>query len=176
MSDGIQSLELSVHNLIKRYIERQQVTFTAFRALRPAIVDAEHINLDEKKLIEILTTYVDAPWQGHWHEWKYYFHGAGCRLINGETAEIIEWEAADINTFDRFWFVNWLEWLWMFHPDDEDLPLLKVYFRHRPGRDDLYEIIFPMLQVLAIDGYIRADSKNKNMYTLADNKQSADIS
>ena len=42
MSDGIQSLELSVHNLIQRFIERQQVTLTAFRALRPAIVEADH--------------------------------------------------------------------------------------------------------------------------------------
>jgi len=175
VSDGIQSLELSVHALIKRFIERQQVTFTAFRALRPAIIDAEHINLDEKKLIEILNRYVDAPWQGHWHEWTYYFQGAGCRLIHGKTAEIIEWEASDVNTFDRYWFVNWLEWLWMFHPDDKDLNLLKVYFRHRPNRNDLYEIVFPMLRVLAIDGYIRNDLKNKNMYTLVDNKQQAGI-
>lgn len=171
MSDGIESLEISVHHLIERFIERQQVTFSAFSALRPAIVDADHINLDEKKLIELLTRYIDAPWQGHWHEWTYYFQGAGCRLISGETAEIIEWEASDVNTFDRFWFVNWLEWLWMFHPDDKDLTLLKVYFRTRPNRHDLYEIVFPMLRVLSIDGYITNDAKNKNMYTLENNRQ-----
>lgn len=171
MSEGIESLELSVHNLIKRFIARQQVVFSVFRALRPAIVDVDPINLDEKKLIEILTRYIDAPWKGHWHEWTYFFQGTGCRLINDETAEIIEWEAPDVNTFDRYWFVNWLEWLWMFHPDDKDLTLLKVYFRHRPNRQDLYEIVFPMLRVLSIDGYIRNDAKNKNMYTLNNNQQ-----
>ena len=168
MSDGIESLELSIYSLIKRFIERQKVTFAAFRALRPAVVEAEHINLDEQKLIEILTRYVDAPWQGHWQEWAYYFHGGGCRLIHDETAEIIEWEASNVNTFDRYWFVNWLEWLWMFHPDDEGLTLLKAYFRHRPSRHDLYEIVFPMLRVLSIDEYIRNDSKNKNRYTVVD--------
>lgn len=166
MSEDVVSLEVSVLNLIKRFVQRQQVTLDAFRALRPAIVDAEHITCDEPKLIEILTQYMDDPWQGHWHEWSYYFQGAGCRLINGETAEIIEWEAADLNTFDRYWFVNWLEWLWMFHPQDDDLNLLKDYYSHRPNRYQLYELIFPMLQLLKVEGYINQDKRQKNMYTL----------
>ncbi len=166
MSEDVVSLEVSVMNLIKRFVQRQQVTLDAFRALRPAIVDAKHITCDEPKLIEILTQYMDDPWQGHWHEWSYYFQGAGCRLINGKTAEIIEWEAADLNTFDRYWFVNWLEWLWMFHPQDDDLNLLKDYYSHRPNRYQLYELIFPMLQLLKVEGYINQDKRQKNMYTL----------
>ena len=42
MSDGIESLEVSVMNLIKRFIGRQAVTFDAFQALRPALIEADH--------------------------------------------------------------------------------------------------------------------------------------
>lgn len=175
MSEGIRSLEVSVHNLILRYIERQHVTLAAFKALRPAIVEAEHINCDEKKLVRILSAYIDAPWKGHWHEWTYHFQGAGCRLISSETSEIIEWEASDVNTFDRYWFVNWLEWLWMFHPNDTDLTMLKDFFSYRPNRYDLYEIIFPMLRVLSIEGYITNDATRKNMYTLVDAQEKSHI-
>ncbi len=175
MADEIVSLEVAVFSLIKRYIERQEVTLEAFRALRPALIEADHIDCDEKKLVEILTKYMDEPWQGHWHEWSYYFQGSGCRLISGETAEIIEWEATDVQTFDRYWFVNWLEWLWMFHPNDSDLRLLRDFFSHRPNRYDLYEIIFPMLNILSIEGYIKQHDRHKNRYKVVDKKQSLDV-
>lgn len=166
MSEDIVSFENAVLNLIKRYIARQEITLEAFRALRPAVIEAEHINCDEKKLIEILTMYINDPWQGHWQEWSYYFQGAGCRLISGETAEIIEWEVTAINTFDRYWFVNWLEWLWMFHPKDKDLYTLRNFYSYRPNRYDLYEVIFPMLSLLRTEGYVTQDDRNKNRYTL----------
>jgi len=175
VSDEIVSLELAVLNLVKRYIARQEVTLAALKALRPALVEADHIDCDEQKLINILTHYMDEPWQGHWHEWSYYFQGAGCRLISGETAEIIEWDAMDVKTFDRYWFVNWLEWLWMFHADDSDLRLLRDFFSRRPNRYDLYEIIFPMLRVLNVEGYIQQDDRHKNRYTLVEHSQNLDI-
>jgi len=175
MSDDIHSLEVSIFNLIQRFIERQQVTFEAFKALRPAIIEAEHINCDEEKLIKILNMYMDEPWKGHWQEWSYHFQGAGCRLISSKTSEIIEWEASDVNTFDRYWFVNWLEWLWMFHPHDDGLVMLKDFFSYRPNRYDLYEIIFPMLKVLAMEGYITNDPHKKNMYTVNKSQEKTNI-
>jgi len=175
MSEEAASLEVAVLNLVKRYIARQEITLEAFRALRPAIVDADHIDCDEEKLIDILTHYMNDPWQGHWQEWSYYFKGAGCRLISGKTAEIIEWDAVGINTFDRYWFVNWLEWLWMFHPEDRDLYLFRDFFNRRPNRYDLYEIIFPMLRVLNVEGYITQDDRDKNRYTLVKKEHNLDI-
>ena len=175
MAEDIQSLEITVHNLITRFIERQKITLEAFRALRPAIVEADHITCDEQQLIKILTAYMDSPWQGHWHEWSYYFQGVGCRLINSKTSEIIEWEAADVNTFDRYWFVNWIEWLWMFHPNDKDLKMLKDFYSYRPNRYDLYKIIFPMLKLLVLENYITHNPEQKNRYTLLDKKQQSTI-
>lgn len=168
MTESIVSLERSILDLVYRFVDRQQVTLEAFRELRPAIVDTK---ADQAKLIDTLTQYINHPWQGNWHEWSFHFHGLGCRLINNKTAEIIEWEAPDVNTFDRFWFVNWLEWLWMFHPDDENLKLLKDFYSHRPNRYDLYDLIFPMLNLLRVEGQISQDRRQKNIYTLIQDEQ-----
>lgn len=166
MADDIHEIEMSILRLIQRFVERQSITFEAIKALRPALVEAAHIKLDQKKLISILSRYMDEPWQGHWQEWTYYFQGAGCRLIHGETREIIEWELHDLNTFDRYWFVNWIEWLFLFHPDDTDLVLLKDYYRQRPHRYGLYDVIFPMLKLLREEGHLRPVSNSSNIYTL----------
>lgn len=168
MPEDIQSLEISIYNLITRFIKRQQITLDAFRALRPAVVDAVLINCDEQQLINILNQYIEAPWKGHWHEWAYYFQGTGCRLINSQTSEIIEWEVSNIHSFDRYWFVNWLEWLWIFHSEDSGLRMLQDYFVAMPNRHDLYEIIFPMLKVLTMDGYITNDPAHKNIFALVE--------
>lgn len=173
--DDTQSLQQVILKLAERYIERQKITLEAFRALRPAILEADHVNMSEDQLIRILLQYIDSPWQGHWQEWSYYFHGAGCRLINSKTSEIIEWEASNVNTFDRYWFVNWLEWLWMFHPNDEGLASLKGYFSATPNRYNLYNLVFPILRVLVIEGYIHPKGGNKNMYTIIPDENKSQI-
>lgn len=166
MNKDIHSVEMSVLLLVQRFVERQRITFDAIKALRPALVEAAHINLSQEKLVSILSRYMDEPWQGHWHEWTYHFQGAGCRLINDETREIIEWQARDIETFDRYWFVNWIEWLFKFHPDDEDLVLLNAYYLQQPHRHGMYEVIFPMLKLLHDEAYLAHNDLSDNVYTL----------
>jgi len=171
MTDDIQAIEMAVLRLVQRFVDRQSIPFEAIKALRPALIEATHIRLDQQKLASILTRYIDEPWQGQWQEWIYSFQGAGCRLIHDETREIIEWEICDLNTFDRYWFVNWIEWLFIFHPNDQDLALLTVYYQQRPHRYGLYDVLFPMLRLLRDEGHLTHDNKSKNVYTLV--KQSS---
>ena len=175
MADDIQILETSVLNLIKRYVKRQQIAFNAFRALRPAIIEADNISQNDKKLTEVLSQYVDEPWMGQWQDWTFYFQGIGCRLIHEETAEIIEWEAPDIHTFDRHWFVNWLEWLWIYRSDDPDLAFFEDYFAGSPTRNQICQVIFPVLSVMVEDNFIRNDPHHKNTYRLDVDRQSMSL-
>jgi len=66
-------------------------------------------------------------------EWEYFFHGDGCRLINVETNERLQWNIrnGDLHRFDRFWFVDYLEWRLAFDQSHEDHVLISGWLTQK---------------------------------------------
>jgi hypothetical protein len=101
---------------ISLFIERQMVVLEIMQQMRPDLLalagatDAESVlagfALSEK--------HGSVPQKGIWthenQEWEYFFHGLGCRLIHMDSGEPIEWDAPDVSSFDKEWFLNWYRW------------------------------------------------------------------
>jgi hypothetical protein len=101
---------------ISLFIERQMVVLEIMQQMRPDLLalagatDAESVlagfALSEK--------HGSVPQKGIWthenQEWEYFFHGLGCRLVHMDSGEPIEWDAPNVSSFDREWFLNWYGW------------------------------------------------------------------
>lgn len=175
MHDDIQFLQMSIFRLTERYIDRQKVIGEAFRALRPAVLETALSGCGESDMMSALMRYTDSPWRGQWNGWSYQFQGMGCRMIHQQTREIIEWEVCEMKSFDRYWFVNWIEWLWMFNPDDPEIQILNDLYAFRPDRYQLYNLVFPMLRLLTSEGWLANDGVHDNLYTIAKVESKAEI-
>ena len=84
--------------------------------------------------------YGNIPQIGMWSKnnetWHYFCHGYGCRLINLESLEPIDWDAPDLNEFDVYSFLNHLKWLIQHRPGE--LPKL---FQELPEEEGFLERI-----------------------------------
>jgi hypothetical protein len=114
MMERLTDDQAAVYTLIKKFIELQKLAFDAIVELRPdrAVTWG---------MIPVASLPIDFKWpdkssivfRGDWgkaKEWHYFLHGGGCRLIHKVTAEPIEWDAPNIQRFDRYWFANWVKW------------------------------------------------------------------
>lgn len=166
--------------LIRRFIARQQLVFDALMDLRPHFVmfAGRHELTDEegRQLSQLRLKYSrEVPQKGYWganNEWEYFVHGGGCRLVHTVTKEPIEWDASDIRRFDKFWLVNYLEWLFQQQTEDEWIEVLKTRFAERSAalpqgfHSKLHEFIFPLLEELSQVGILSEAEYNR--YTLLD--------
>jgi hypothetical protein len=99
-------------NALAIFISRQQLVHEAMTELRPDLLAAAADTREERlKSIELAKIYGRVPQSGIWRdEWDHFIHGLGCRLINLNTQELIEWDAPDVDSFEEDWFLTWLIW------------------------------------------------------------------
>ena len=101
--------------LLREYISRQQLVYDILQELRPhffAVHDKSVSGIDLVNLVRQGILHV--PFTGTWQKygtWKYYIHGAGCRLTNMISGEIIEWDTPHVTHFERLWFMQWVNWV-----------------------------------------------------------------
>jgi len=101
--------------LLREYISRQQLVYDILQELRPhffAVHDKSVSGIDLVNLVRQGILHV--PFTGTWQKygtWKYYIHGAGCRLTNMISGEVIEWDTPHVTDFDLKWFMNWINWV-----------------------------------------------------------------
>ncbi|MDX2075636.1 MAG: hypothetical protein SFZ02_04350 [bacterium] len=100
--------------LLREYIARQQLVYEILQELRPYFFLAHDKSVSNEDLTKALNQYIRSPSTGIWQKygtWKYYIHGAGCRLTNLISGEILEWDTPHITHFERLWFMNWVNWV-----------------------------------------------------------------
>jgi hypothetical protein len=172
--------QLAVLALVRRFVKRQQLVFDALMNIRPHLVMyADHrtelTEEESRELSRLRHEYFRQSPSGHWgvdKEWTYFLHGVGCRLVHNVTQEPIDWNASNVDGFDKFWLVDYLQWLLGQQSNDEWLQVLKTQFAERsaslPQRVDskLREFIFPILEELSQDGILSEPDYNR--YTLLD--------
>lgn len=109
--------KLQLLDAISYYIERQKIVAQALTDLGFDIHTSRDQNEKQaRKEIEKWLAHVgEISHRGIWvdndnNEWEYYVHGGGCRLINVNTREPIEWDVPNLDTFDPFFFHDNLFW------------------------------------------------------------------
>jgi hypothetical protein len=113
-----ESVQVAVLALIRRYVARQQTAADAMQQLRPDLwfqtYQKEWTAAILVKLKALQAQVAGIPQKGYWgehDEWEYFFHGGGCRLVHTSTGEPIDWDAPNIRRFDKFWFLNYMQWI-----------------------------------------------------------------
>jgi hypothetical protein len=111
--------------LIERFVDRQALAAQTMQALRPDKILKASPAVPIEEIYRAHEKYSGTPTIGVIEEWHYAFHGLGCRLIHRETKEPIEWDAPDLQRFDRYWFENWVTWLLSQSNSDKDVAIIK---------------------------------------------------
>ena len=93
---------------INLFLARQKLVFQALLDIRPGLLISVGILKPEDRPKH--GSLSDTGSWGENQEWKYFRHGLGLRLFHTVTEEPIEWNASNEQTFDRYWFSNWLYW------------------------------------------------------------------
>ena len=167
MNDELQS---AIYRLLKRFVSRQVLALRAIEEMRPHFI---LIAKRERPIEEILTEMLNeikrpqAPQSGYTgdnNEWEYFFHGGGCQLTHTVTQEIIDWDAPDVKTFDRFWFLNWLEWLLDYEATNEDAAIVQKAFDSYNGT--FREFVFEQIRQYEESGLIKRSGSSRNKYML----------
>jgi hypothetical protein len=164
------SLNQAFLSLIQIFVERQQIVVEAMeevcpRRLRMAGISREIAS--EAYWKEISSNKLrDQPQFGEWHgEWKYFWHGCGCRLKNLSTGEIIEWDAPDLQTFDKYWLSNWIAWAFTQQNHDESMSV--VHSAAEASSVNPKNFIFMLLDHLRETGkIIQSSPRNFNKLAL----------
>jgi hypothetical protein len=106
------------------------------------------------------------PPSGYWgdnNEWQYFLHGGGCRLIHTVTGEPINWNATTVERFDKFWFLDYLLWLFANDPTDAAVATLQPIAPHDAA--SMRDFTFVLLEQLSQLGKL-SEMDSQNNYTL----------
>jgi hypothetical protein len=98
---------------------------------------------------------------GSWGvEWRFFFHGGGCRLTHLQTKEAINWNGPDPFRFSPYFFAKHLLWR---VAQGHDLP----HFKHYLDEHDI-DSVSNLIQELVSDGIITPDYRLVNHSVQAD--------
>jgi hypothetical protein len=182
------NVQQALYSLVKRYVERQKLVLEVMRDLRPDMI----MRIENRGNAEFWATWTRERWQafvlenarksatGYWgdnDEWEYRLHGAGCCLTHRKTQEPIEWDLGSLRRFDRFWFVNHLNWLLDQNTEDEAISTVKKWYENeaklkqppKPSYGPLHDAVFSMLEQLHQMGLL---SQHQQYYTLISSETS----
>ena len=155
------ALQSAVYSLVKLFVERQKIALAITKELRPHFfaTTGEELRRPSKE-------YLRATYKGYWgkdHEWEYFFHGEGCRLIHTITQESIDWDSPDVQRFDPYWFAYWVEW-WLRQNDDAVAQIIMSELNNQ--NDGLRNLLFGVLKQLHQLEMLRFYPDRTNMYEL----------
>jgi uncharacterized protein DUF6896 len=160
-----QSLRAAMLSLIQQYINRQQLVSEVIHQLRPDLLMLSTQTEWTPQRLELLEQQQElvksTPQKGQWGEWHYFFHGGGCRLVHVLTSEPINWDLPDLNCFDKFWFLEYLEWLLSQARLNNSAAILKSAFADYSGSFQAFT--FLVLEQLKVLGHL-ADLDSQNKY------------
>lgn len=164
----LNTLQDAVYSLVKRYASRQNTVLEAMGDLRPDLLLLAKGGGVVEELIQMTKLYSAVPQSGQWgknKEWHYFIHGKGCQLIHNTTQEPLEWDAPDIESFDRSWFVNYLQWLSSQGVEDEYVAVIMSQLNSR--NSILQDVIYNTLNQLQQLGILTSsNASNPNKLTL----------
>ncbi|MEO8395148.1 MAG: hypothetical protein ABI700_19280 [Chloroflexota bacterium] len=154
------SLDPAFLSLVQQFVERQSVVLEAMEEVCPRRLFSWRHTGD--KLAK------DQPQFGMWRdEWKYFWHGAGCALKNLKTGEPLEWDAPDLQAFDRHWLANWFKWRISQENQDENTAIVRS--AAEPSTDDIEAFVYARLDHLRETGVlVQGSSLNSNKLTRAE--------
>ena len=150
--------------LVRRFVERQKLVYQVMEEIRPDKLmfvrmyeqhQGKPTEEDFSAYSEYAKWFVETPQGGWWGEWVYFFHGAGCRLMNILTGEPIDWEAPDVDRFDRFFFSDYLKWA--FKRNAADPVVAEVHARYLLNNGKVKHFVHTQLEHLASAGYLSKD-------------------
>lgn len=120
-------VENKIKRLIIEYVSRQGLVYECLMDLRPDLIAIADKSISRQTKAEIILKQQSLPripnigtWQ-RYGTWAYHIHGGGCLLVNFMTAERLEWDAPDINSFDVLWFFNWCRWISQINKEYSDI-------------------------------------------------------
>ncbi len=154
----------TMYHLISLFVSRQTLVFEALRELRPQILISTGAMVKDQ-IETVHKSRFDTPPTGYWganQDWKYFLHGLGCKLVHITTQEPIEWDAPDLKSFDRYWFINWLKWYVNYSEEKDSISFLKSM---NSNTIDIFAL--EMLSKLEADKMLfRRSPQHSNEYTL----------
>jgi hypothetical protein len=108
-------INLITLELVKIFVERQQLVLAALLELRPGWPIMYRFNqfTNEEEQVKAVMQTLSNPPSGLWgdeNQWQYGTHGGGCLLVHTITGEPLEWDAPEVDVFDRYWFGDWVRW------------------------------------------------------------------
>ncbi len=161
-----ESVQVAVLALLRRYVARQQLAADAMQQLRPDLWFQTHQEEWTAPILVKLTALqaqvAGIPQKGYWgehDEWEYFFHGGGCRLVHTATGEPIDWDAPNLRRFDKFWFLNYLQWA--LATDAADPALLTIQAELGHYHNSMRELTFSLLDQLQALDFLRHAQNNK---------------
>ena len=159
----LNDIQVAVHSLVSRFVQRQNLALAALSEIRPDLLDRPG-----EKPVRPTKEYMKSTQSGYWgddNEWRYFIHGRGCRLVHTKTKEPIEWDGPDVQRFDPDWFVNWLDWLRTQRDKSEAIRLIEA--RCQEDHESVQILIFNVLDQLQQAGVLRLHPDRTNRYELA---------
>jgi hypothetical protein len=160
-----ESVHVAVLALIRRYVVRQQLASDAMQQLRPDLWFQTH----QKEWTAAILAELEAlqaqvagiPPKGYWGEndrWEYFFHGGGCRLVHTFTGEPIDWDAPNVRRFDKFSFLNYMQWVLKHDPVDPAVLTIQAELGH--CHSSMRELTFSLLNHLQGFGFLMDEQNN----------------
>lgn len=160
---AMNSIQLAVHSLVSSFVQRQKLVLAALSEIRPDLLD-----MVGEKRVRPTKEYIKLTQSGYWgedKEWRYFIHGRGCRLIHTVTKEPIEWDAPDVQRFDPYWFVNWVDWLLTQEDKSEHIRIIKTQCKDQHN-EDVKTLVFNVLDQLQQAGVLLLHPDRTNQYEL----------
>lgn len=161
-----ESFQIAVWTLLRRYVARQQLAADAMQQLRPDLwFQAHQREWTVALLVELKTMQTQVagiPQKGFWgehDEWESFFHGGGCRLVHTLTGEPIDWDAPNLRRFDKFWFLNYLQWVLVHEPANSVHPTIQAEMDQ--DLNSMREFTFSLLDQLQTLGFLADEQDNK---------------
>lgn len=123
--DQLTPLQAIVYDLARRYVERQRLCRLVLQEIRPDLISD-----DGPPLPRASREYAHRTQIGTWGdggEWNYHIHGGGCRLINKQTQEPLDWWDPNITRFDAQSLAYWVAWLAQTNGDESAARTLQEF-------------------------------------------------
>jgi hypothetical protein len=103
--------------LLRAYVNRQHLVLQAVQELRPhrlrLAILLQDPSAPTSEIARLAETPESTTERGYWgsnNQWRYAFHGRGCRITHTASGETIDWDMPDVLTFDVYFFTRWLRW------------------------------------------------------------------
>lgn len=146
--DGIEDIVL---DFIVEFVGRLDIVREAVFQLHPFLAWKVWKNKKPRTLqkrAKFMKKTKKMPYSAIWKkDWNYQVHGMGCKLTHILTGEPLEWDVDKMYSFDKYWFINWLQWRLLDGKEDETVAQMKEYVEIT-ANNNLQLVVFSILDTL----------------------------